>query len=186
MKKTIKILFLVLSVVALLALSHLVYTYSKIDDALIEYRIYSQSEKIQKIIKNYDIVQCRHSIFKPKYSIVAHKYYSEDRQTYDVAFYSPIRHNILSSSWQIDYTGGTTVKNTTFDELVAMVKDDCNQFQEAKGDPSDEVINWSYSPYIPEKEEEPEEELSNEEIEELRQQYKLEREWYLEVKNQNK
>ncbi len=51
--------------------------------------------------------------------------------------------------WESEYTGGTDVENTTFPELVEMVKEDCSQFQKAKGSASDETINWSYSPYIP-------------------------------------
>gem|GEM_PF-6638314 len=60
--------------------------------------------------------------------------------------------------------GGTTIKNTTYEEVLEMVKNDCSQFQEAKGKYDDIDINWSYAKYDRELEEERDKERLAEEF----------------------
>lgn len=88
-----------------------------------------------------------------------------DGKTGHVSFYEPKRiFWATSNDWDNARTGGTTVKNTTFPELVKMVKEDCYQFQEGHGDYYGEDLAWSYSPYTPEPEKTPEE-IAEEEYE---------------------
>lgn len=47
-------------------------------------------------------------------------------------------------SWLDNRTGGATVKNATYEQILSMVKEDCSQFQQPKGDPKNESINWRY------------------------------------------
>ena len=60
-----------------------------------------------------------------------------------IAFY---RSNRLFSQteqeWDTQYTGGTTITNTNFSELVKMVKEDCSQFKKVYKNP--DGINWGY------------------------------------------
>lgn len=155
MKKSIKISIYTCVSLILLALFQIIYTYSKIDNALIDYRIFSQSEKIQKIIKDYEVVECKFSLFKPQYSIVAFKHYPEnDRKTYDIALYEPFRPHIFSANWQIEYVGGTDIRNTTFPELVDMAKENCEQFQDDYYNDNENGINWGYREAEPSKSQE--------------------------------
>ena len=85
-----------------------------------------------------DFVRCNMNILKPEFA-----YLYKIGKTADADFYKP-KHlfSQTEQEWDDSYTGGTTIKNTTFPELVAMVKEDCNQFQDggSKGE-----IEWRYS-----------------------------------------
>ena len=110
--------------------------------------IKGEEKTFTQAFKEYEIIQCKFDLLNPEYVFVSHRDYSyrnEDRELWKTTFYKAIRNNIFSANWQTSYTGGTTIKNTTFPELVKMVKEDCSQFQKPKGDRTDESINWSYS-----------------------------------------
>ena len=114
-------------------------------------------------IVNATFKRCNINILKPEFAKITDY---RDEQEINIAFYAPGK--ILSQTeadWDNSYTGGTTVKNTTFHELVGMVKKDCNQFQEGHGDYYGEDLAWSYSPYEPEPEK-TQEEIEEEEYEE--------------------
>lgn len=122
-----------------------------------------------KAINASEILRCSFSLFKPDVVFVSDHVLLDDIDEMKVYFYKIM--NIFSKEDDNrEFIGVTTIENTTFPELVKMVKEDCSQFQKAKGDPSDKTINWSYSPYEPEPEKEPEPELTEEQIEAKRQQ----------------
>ena len=94
--------------------------------------------------------RCNYNIFNPEFVRVMEY---KDTNEKDMYFYRPA--HLFSQSndeWKNSYTGGTTIKNTTFNELVEMAKDDCYQFQQGHGDYYGEDLAWSYSPYEPEPE----------------------------------
>jgi len=67
--------------------------------------------------------------------------------------------------WDFNRTGGTTVKNTTFPELVKMVKKDCSQFQEDfDAEDPETQIDWGYREADPPEPPKTQEELAEEEI----------------------
>ncbi len=59
--------------------------------------------------------------------------------------------NVFSRKIELVFTGATTVKNITFPELVAMVKEDCSQFQKGHGGYYGNELTWSYTEAEPEK-----------------------------------
>jgi len=146
MKKSTKIILIILLFV-IAGISIQLYLYNKIDDVLIYKNVISQSKDVQKSYKNYQPIRCEFGLFNPKYAFVSylHYFYPEDdvdMESWNIGFYHLSRPHFFSTNWRIKYTGGTTIRNTTFPELVAMVKEDCSQFQNGgkKGD-----IEWRYS-----------------------------------------
>lgn len=131
-----------------------------------EFGLIEGEEKVfTDAFKKYEIFQCQFGILNTEYVFVSHRDYSfrnEDRELWKTTFYHSERPHPFSPNWATTYTGGTTIKNTTFDELVTMVKDDCEQFKKPKGDYRDETINWSYGAYEPEQEKTPEEIIEQE------------------------
>ena len=92
------------------------------------------------------LVRCNYNIFKPGF---AYTFYFKDRG--EISFEKPgAIFSLNKNVWKDSYTGGTTVRNTTFPQLLKMVKEDCYQFQKSKGDRRDKTINWSYGKYTPE------------------------------------
>ena len=87
-------------------------------------------------------VRCNWNIFKPEYAVV-HDLFNNITREYNIYFFN--QKNIFS--FEIERIGTTTVKNTTFEELLKMVKEDCYQFQKSKGTPKDKTINWGYLKY---------------------------------------
>ena len=150
MKKPIKIIISVLIILIIAILINIIFYYKSINKALIYNEVLSQNEYVQKAMKKYKVVECKFNLTNPEYALVAleHYVYPEDdvdRKIWHVTFHNFSRSNIFSPNWKIDYTGGTTIKNTTFPHLVKLVKQDCSQFQKSKGNHTDETINWSYS-----------------------------------------
>lgn len=105
---------------------------------------YSFSEEFNENLytENTAFVRCNDDFWNPEFAytfIIDNKvhigFYKSDNLFYQ-----------QSDGWDKNRTGGTTVKNTTFEELLKMVKQDCSQFQKPKGNPDDETINWRYSP----------------------------------------
>jgi hypothetical protein len=122
-----------------------------------------------------DFIRCNMNILKPEFA-----YTYKIGETADVDFYNSI--NLFSQTeeeWDNSYTGGTTVKNVTFPELVAMVKEDCEQFkrgyldytgyedlsEEEKREKYYEIerknLGWTYTPAPKKTEEMTEEEIEN-------------------------
>ena len=104
---------------------------------------YSIENDVELNTEDTKFIRCNYNILKPEFA-------------YTFPFSDKIHVSLLRSEklfsqtgqeWDNNEIGGTTIENTTFDELVKMVKEDCSQFQKAKGSASDETINWSYSPY---------------------------------------
>jgi hypothetical protein len=118
----------------------------------------------------YEFVRCNWSIFEPKVAFVDDYILLGDIKGLEVHFYT--QKNLFDfsrDSWsESHYTGGTDVKNTTFKELVKMVKENCSQFQKGyldytgyehlseqeKDDRYWEIagknLQWTYSEYKPE------------------------------------
>ena len=135
--------------------------------------------------EQYEIVKCNlFDVMNPEYAFVGILTVYGTR-SYEVDFYNLEKNNPFSET-KVNYTGGTTVTNTTFPELVKMVKEDCGQFQESYIDltgyenyndlSSEEQskiwpeidaknLGWTYTPYTPEPEEEPQPEMTEEEKE---------------------
>jgi len=120
-----------------------------VKSVLYGYNTKGKNQVVFDSIKNYDAIMCNYNIFKPKYTLItsAHYQYNNiDKNSLSIGFFSLSRPHIFSSSWSIKFIGGTTVTNTTFSELVKMVKEDCGQFQEGHGDFYGKDLAWSYSP----------------------------------------
>jgi hypothetical protein len=102
-------------------------------------------------IANATFERCNMNIFKPDFAKVTEY---EDEEDVNIAFYAPSRlFRQTEDEWDTSYTGGTTVTNTTFPELVAMVKEDCSQFRYGYVNPDPVGPRWTYSKHveIPEK-----------------------------------
>ena len=71
--------------------------------------------------------------------------------------------------WRQSRIGGTTVINTTFDELVEMIKDDCSQFQEDYDNPlvDEGGIDWGYREADPSEPPKTEEDLEYEKMQDI-------------------
>jgi hypothetical protein len=81
--------------------------------------------------KNKEIVKCDlFDIFSPKYAFVGE--YNDELNSKKIFFYKIKKESIFSNqNLTDDYIGGTDIKNTTFPELLKMVKKDCSQFQKS-------------------------------------------------------
>jgi len=122
------------------------------------------SEWLQNRAQQYDVIRCEFNLKRPVYVFIYESKF-EDLIDYHIHFYEENRDTVFSQNFQSTYTGGTTVTNTTFPELVKMVKKDCEQFKHAKGDFRDMIINWSYSPAPTQ------EEINSDAVEKLRSDY---------------
>ncbi len=99
--------------------------------------------------KEAEFVRCNWNIFNPEFAYTfpgTIGFYKSNNLFYQT-----------KEEWNQNRTGGTTVKNTTFPQLLEMVKEDCEQFKKPKGERTDKTINWSYGKYKPPKEKTPEE-----------------------------
>lgn len=142
-----KIILSSILLVALIAILIIMPVFN-IKNTMIEHDVYSESKKVQEAFQNYDAIECKFGLLNPEYAFVSHLHYvyperNIDTVTLRIDFYNLNRPNILSRKWNIQRTGGTDVKNTTFPELVKMVKEDCSQFQQGgrQGE-----MEWIYSP----------------------------------------
>jgi len=96
---------------------------------------------------NYATVRCNLNIFKPEFAFIDkenNKYTGKTNLSIDFHYVEDI-FNIKGNDWTRYYLGSTDIKNTTFSELVKMVKEDCKQFKKSVGGFHDKTINWSYS-----------------------------------------
>lgn len=150
MKKE-KILISIILFLVIVVISIQLYSYKKINNTLIYKNVFNQSENVQKSYVNYMPIQCKFKLLNPEYAFVNYLHYiypdrNIDKESQTIGFYTLTRSHIFSSNWNLEYTGGTTLENTTFPELVKMVKEDCSQFQEDYDNPKvDEGgIDWGY------------------------------------------
>jgi len=125
------------------------FSYKSSYSALYKDKILTQDEEIQNAFKEYEMVNCNFSLNNPEHAFVSfqHYIYPEDNtemKFWRVDFYLLKRSNIFSQKWDIQRTGGTTITNTTFPELVKMVKEDCSQFQADYNNPDPDGIDWGY------------------------------------------
>ena len=178
MKKTIKISLLTimtLSIVCILMFLVQNYFIQKSFEKHIDGKIGDYGD---------DFIRCNWNILD-----VDIAYPFQDGENVHISFYKPGKiFWATSDDWNSARTGGTIVTNTTFSELVAMVKEDCSQFQESYIDltgyegynelPYEEQLElwpeidaknlgWTYMPYTPDSPKQPEPELTEEEKAEL-------------------
>lgn len=142
MKKNNKII-LVIIIFTLIILSFSYYLINlNIEKSLISYWT---MDNPNYIFYEYKVIRCNNKIIYPEVAFVAESQFKEYPNDFNIHFYNIIK-PFDKTEENRKYIGSTTIKNTTFPELVKMVKEDCSQFQKAKGDSDDETINWSYSP----------------------------------------
>ena len=109
------------------------------------YHIQNQTLKASYVSYNEgqggdSFIRCDLNIFEPEFTDV---YFTGDEG--NISFKKTKMFFQTDEEWRQSRTGGTTIKNTTFPELVKMVKEDCDQFKQAKGEYHDKTMNWSYS-----------------------------------------
>jgi hypothetical protein len=142
-----------------------------------------------KIGDNNDaFLRCNRDLFDP---IFAYPFTLENES--HIGFYRPGKLFWASTNdWGASYTGGTTVKNTTFEKLVKMAKEDCSQFQKGyldytgyehlseqeKDDRYWEIdaknLGWTYTPYAPDPEPTEEEKARKRALEEMTEEERAE------------
>ncbi len=98
-------------------------------------------EKLGEKTKSY-LIRCNWNIFEPEF---AYTFYWNNQG--EVSFENPNIFLLFNKNvWENSYVGGTTVQNTTFEELLKMVKDDCYQFQEHGSIGTGENVPiWTYT-----------------------------------------
>lgn len=119
------------------------YAHSKISYAL---AVRKKAVEFPDKYKAYTTVKCEPYDFSSnEYVFVGHR----PERPFDVMFYDLISGDFINENYEFEYMGGATIENTTFPELLQMVKQDCSQFQESKGGPKDKTINWVYAePFV--------------------------------------
>lgn len=135
-----------------------------------------------KTINNYEVIRCDYNFLRPTVVFISDQIILDKYP--ELAIYFSTMENTFFQIKE-SYLGVSTVKNTTFEELAKMVKEDCSQFQKGyldytgyehlseqeKDDRYWEIagknLQWTYSEYKPEP---PEPALSEEEK-------KLKEEW---------
>ena len=124
--------------------------------------------------EEYKAIKCDlFDFINPEYTFIAKR----PERDYELFFFNIKTSNIFSKEIILDYIGGSDIKNTTFSQLLKLVKQDCSQFQKSKGNYTDKTINWSYSKYIPEPVLTPEEQKEKDR-KDLVDELKMELEWY--------
>jgi hypothetical protein len=89
-------------------------------------RSYSIENRVELNNENTKFIRCNRSILNPEFA-----YTFPFSDTIHISFFTTAKWlSLTEEEWDNSRTGGTTVKNTTFDELVKMVKEDCDQFKE--------------------------------------------------------
>ncbi|PID83162.1 hypothetical protein CSB11_02345 [Candidatus Campbellbacteria bacterium] len=102
-----------------------------------------------KKINKYESVRCSYSIFDTK-SVFVSEQVILDKYKELALYFSDYSNSFFTSKVNEKYLGSSKVNNTTFPELLRMVKQDCEQFQKGKGNRNDKTINWIYYKNNPE------------------------------------
>ncbi len=145
MKK--KIILIIFGILTLTVFSYLVVYFIQ-NKTLI--KSFSQ-ETNTTLNEEVQLIRCNWNIFKPEFTFV---FATDDgghmsfRESENIFWQS-------KENWRKNKTGGTTVQNTTFKNLLSMVKDDCYQFQkdynwsETWGTEKEKTeLRWQYSKLI--------------------------------------
>jgi hypothetical protein len=85
-------------------------------------------------------IRCNSNIFEPEFVDI---YFTGDEG--NLSFKKTKMLFQSDEQWRNSRIGGTTVTNTTFEELVKMVKKDCSQFQYGYANPDPEGPRWTYT-----------------------------------------
>ena len=133
--KNKKVISLMILIISLIVIYFGIYFYQN-------YSLKSSFSKETNTLFNSEskMIRCNLNIFEPEFAYV----FGTDNDGH-IAFNKTKK--IFSQNyeqWQNSYIGGTTVKNTTFNNLLKMVKKDCSQFQKDK---KEEEITWGYREY---------------------------------------
>jgi len=106
-------------------------------------RSFERDYQEEKIRNTQELIRCNHDIFRPEYAFVFDLGEGESKH---IGFHKTKKLFFqIEQDWEDSRTGGTTITNTTFPELVKMVKEDCSQFQEDYDNPNPETgIDWGY------------------------------------------
>jgi hypothetical protein len=91
---------------------------------------------------DFRTIRCNLDLFNPKIAFVNDLFYKNLPQ-YNIFMFRMERP--FSSKPKEVRIGGTTVKNVTFPELVAMVKEDCDQFQDGHVSDVEGEPEWVYT-----------------------------------------
>ena len=107
------------------------YSLQNIKLKIINYETRGGRQDLLVTFKEKEVVQCNWNIFKPEIAFVYHDIGNNNykNDSLEIGFYNFQKEYYLFGKWNFEYTGSTTVKNTTFPELLKMVKQDCYQFQ---------------------------------------------------------
>lgn len=134
--KTGKILFIIL-IMILVPLTFLLLSDLLVKKSQAEYSLTDNSRQYI----SYDVIRC--NLLSLEYVFV--DTYKDNH--FEIYFHKIKFKNLFSPNkinWDDNYIGGTDIKNTTFPELVKMVKKDCSQFQEDYNNPDPNGIDWGY------------------------------------------
>ncbi len=145
MNNKIKLSIIGIILILLIVILYQIFVFSSVRQILYDYNTSGKNQIVHDSIKNYDSIMCQFGILDTKYSLITYSKYEKDREYLTIGFYSLSRPNLFSTNWQAEYTGGTTIKNTTFPELVKMVKEDCSQFQGGFVNEDPNGIGWTYT-----------------------------------------
>ncbi len=145
-KKMIFIVILIFIILLLLIL--LIYQFWSIQKTYnIIYKYETRNEKpviVNRII-NKSFLLCNWNIFKPQIAYILEEKYKNKKEL-SIGFYNFQKEYLIFGKWNFEYTGGTTISNTTFPQLLKMVKEDCYQFQKSSSTGLKETdTEWVYS-----------------------------------------
>jgi len=134
MKKVLKITSLIVLFLVLIIGIYIIQNYSF-------QKSFEDNYQKEKIRDTQDFIRCNYNLLNPEFAFLFDLGEGEDKH---IAFHKT--KNLLSlteEEWDTTYTGGTTITNTTFPELMKMVKEDCSQFQQGGRNGK---MEWIYSP----------------------------------------
>ena len=139
MRKSIKYLLPVIIIIFLLSGYFYFYNSVRIPNSIATKKL---AIKFPDKYEQYTTIKCNFvDLINPEYAFVAKR----PERDYEIFFFKIKTRNLFSKEIHLNYTGGTDIKNTTFPELVEMVKEDCYQFQEDFDAENPETqIDWGY------------------------------------------
>ena len=121
-------------------------------EEVLKYETRNYKKELVDSIKEKDFTVCNYNILKPEIAFVYQDISNSDNKnnSLEVGFYNFQKENLIFGKWNFEYTGGTTISNTTFSNLLKMVKEDCSQFQKDSKDIKDfkyKDISWGHREY---------------------------------------